>query len=309
MGINDVLKFSWSHIIAFTAMVFISYVSFLGLTYYCSNYLLAGIGVVMIDIVLFLFFIRPQILKATKRRFAKRIRWERFLIFMSPVVFACAMVPYAHFWTVFEQRERIENIFSNSIKNAKGMFTSYESYAEKRIRDFKKGTSNEVGALEMQLLGENYINIKESAIKWIDDASEANVWNVFMIGNINEVKASIDKWSIKLKNLSSKTMSGESSGVKAFPSEAPSVIEAKSSLEGLKTGLYKTLRAPGIVTIMSAMFLYVFMLLPYMIQRRNTKSLERLFGSKKSKGNDNDDIIIVNYEENKEDGDYKPFSM
>jgi len=58
MAINETLKFSWGHIIAFLAMIFISYVSFMGLTYWTDgDFFIAGIGVAIIDILLLVFFL------------------------------------------------------------------------------------------------------------------------------------------------------------------------------------------------------------------------------------------------------------
>ena len=63
MAINETLKFSWGHIIAFVVLIFISYVSFMGITYLTDgDFLFAGLGVVIINLVLIIFFIIPQIL-------------------------------------------------------------------------------------------------------------------------------------------------------------------------------------------------------------------------------------------------------
>lgn len=68
MAINEILKFSWGHIIAFLAMIFISYVSFMGLTYLTDgNFMIAGIGVVIIDVLLLVFFIGLQVIKSVQR--------------------------------------------------------------------------------------------------------------------------------------------------------------------------------------------------------------------------------------------------
>ena len=53
MAINETLKFSWGHIVAFLAIIFISYMSFMGLTYLTDgDFLIAGVGVAIIDILL-----------------------------------------------------------------------------------------------------------------------------------------------------------------------------------------------------------------------------------------------------------------
>ena len=57
MAINETLKFSWGHIIAFVALIFISYVTFMGIAYLADgNFVYAGVGVVAIDVLMLLFF-------------------------------------------------------------------------------------------------------------------------------------------------------------------------------------------------------------------------------------------------------------
>lgn len=88
MAINETLKFSWGHIIAFVALIIISYLSFMGITYLTNgNFLYAGIGVLIIDVLIILFFIIPQILKGTDEKFRRKIIFERILFFSAPIVF------------------------------------------------------------------------------------------------------------------------------------------------------------------------------------------------------------------------------
>ena len=69
MAINETLKFSWGHIFAFVAMIVGSYMTFMGITYFTDgNFLVAGIGVGVLNLLIIAFFIFPQILKATTCR-------------------------------------------------------------------------------------------------------------------------------------------------------------------------------------------------------------------------------------------------
>ena len=218
MAINETLKFSWGHIIAFVALIFISYVSFMGITYLTDgDFLYAGLGVLIINLVLIIFFIIPQILKGADEKFSRKIVFERILFFSAPLFFIAVMVPYAHFWTVFHNRSQVETTFSESIKTTKGMFESYEAYANNRIKEYDKKLAqnkteivhrtNEVEALRLQLIADNYDALKESAVKWIDNASGATVWNVFMIGNIKKIESAIENWNNSLSEFSGKIMS------------------------------------------------------------------------------------------------------
>lgn len=286
MAINETLKFSWGHIIAFVALILISYVSFMGISYLeDGNFLYAGIGTVIIDLVFVLFFIVPQLLKGTERKFNKRIWLERILIILSPVVFYFMLASYFHFWNVFKNRQQIETTFSESVKTTKGMFDSYELYANERIKEYTKklaraktdviSKNNKIEALRLQLIDENYKSLKETANEWIDRASGATVWNVFMIGNIYKIEDAVDGWNNTLNEFSSKIMSDETTGTEAFSDSDPSVVAAKESLNDLRN-LYTEKGEPTAIAISLAVILYLMLVLPYVIQRRHMKSTLKL---------------------------------
>lgn len=291
MAINDTLKFSWGHIIAFLAMIFISYVSFMGLTYLTDgDFTIAGIGVVIIDVLLLSFFIGVQVTKSVEKKFAKRVIVERILLCLTPFVMYICMLPQNHFWTVYEQRQEIETQFSTSIEQAKEMFGSYESYATKRIEDYdrllaKKKVSgasraNKIEALTLQIKSDNYSNLKNTAIDWIDKATGATVWNVFMLANIKTINEAVGEWNYQLSQMTQNTMSDEG-GVDAFDSNSEVVSAVKSGLESLKS-IYTVRREAQPYCWLIMLLCYLMLLAPYLIQRRNTKSLYTLVGNKSS---------------------------
>lgn len=328
MAINETLKFSWGHIIAFVALILISYVSFMGISYLeDGNFLYAGIGTVIIDLVFVLFFIVPQLLKGTERKFNKRIWLERILIILSPVVFYFMLTSYFHFWNVFKNRQQIETTFSESVKTTKGMFDSYELYANERIKEYTKklaraktdaiSKNNKIEALKLQLIDENYKSLKETANEWIDRASGATVWNVFMIGNIDKIEDAVDGWNNTLNEFSSKIMSDETTGTEAFSDSDPSVVAAKESLNDLRN-LYTEKGEPTAIAISLAVILYLMLVLPYVIQGRHTKNTLRLFISEgysfptkrrnsKKEIDDTDDEIDDRMSSNNDD--YGSFTM
>ena len=328
MAINETLKFSWGHIIAFVALILISYVSFMGISYLeDGNFLYAGIGTVIIDLVFVLFFIVPQLLKGTERKFNKRIWLERILIILSPVVFYFMLASYFHFWNVFKNRQQIETTFSESVKTTKGMFDSYELYANERIKEYTKklaraktdaiSKNNKIEALKLQLIDENYKSLKETANEWIDRASGATVWNVFMIGNIDKIEDAVDGWNNTLNEFSSKIMSDETTGTEAFSDSDPSVVAAKESLNDLRN-LYTEKGESTAIAISLAVILYLMLVLPYVIQGRHTKNTLRLFISEgysfptkrrnsKKEIDDTDDEIDDRMSSNNDD--YGSFTM
>lgn len=336
MAINETLKFSWGHIIAFVALIFISYVSFMGITYLTDgDFLYAGAGMLIINLLLIIFFILPQILKGTDEKFSRKIIFERILFFCAPVVFVGAMMPYAHFWNVFEKRSQIETTFSESIETTKGMFESYETYAKARIKDYDMKLAhekaqavtrgNKVEALKLQLIDKNYISLKNSAFEWIDNASGATVWNVFMIGNIKKIENALDQWNSSLTEFSNKKMADENSEIIAFSSTDKSVNLAKENLRSLKS-VYTLKSGPTVIALSIGLLLYILLLFPYIIQSRNTKGTYRLIGSesgsytprrykkvpkKNVERQDNDEfaINISDEDTSSSSGDYDSFTM
>ena len=333
MAINETLKFSWGHIIAFVAIILISYVSFMGISYLTDgNFLLAGLGVVGIDILIVLFFIGSQLMKGTDEKFKRKIVFERILLFAAPFVFCAVMIPYAHFWTVFDRRDNIENTFSSSLKETKGMFDSYKSYSDNRIKEYDSklardkvgqiSRENKVKALKLQLVADNYVNLKKASCEWIDRASNATVWNVFMLGNIHKIKDALENWNRSLTTMSQKKMLDEAQGVLPFTSEDASVVQANKDLSSLNS-LYSSMQAPTWIAIVSGVILMLMLLFPYVIQSRNTKSTYRLFGTEETnnkhterkaqkrikKEHPEDTSFELSAPETSSTGDYDSFSM
>lgn len=294
MAINEKLKFSWGHIIAFVAMIVISYFSFLGLTYLTDgNFIFTGIGVVVIDVIIAFAFLGAQIAKGAKKKFERNIITERVLIIIAPFVLIMMMYPACHFWTVYEHRSQIEDKFHSSVSSSKEMFETYESYADNRCSDYadlvmkSKGTNvnkeNRQLALSLQLKDENYINLKNEAISWIEKAKGTTVWNVFMIANIKTIKEAIMSWNAQLVTFSKKRMSEEPSSTSDFDTDSTSLNQITQSLDGIKEE-YSITGFPSFYAIIMVIICYIFMMFPYVVQRRNTKNWYHLFYTEKVGG-------------------------
>ena len=308
---NEQLKFSWGHIIAFLALIVLSYITFVGVTYKTDgNFMKASIAMIVIDIVLLVVFIGAQMLKATTKKFAKRIWVERVFIFGSPIVFLFCMLPFYHFGTVQSQNGEIVGHFTDAIQASKQMFSDYDSYSKERIANyehmldrvinnqsirpreftscgFTKGSEqiqkgNMVKALRLQLISENYDSLKTEATKWIESSSNgASTWNVFLLGNTKEIKKAIHEWSIQLANFSSHKMNNEEfSGynqVSTFSEVSESLTSVDAGLDGL-TDKFTGTAFPPIGSILGSIVLYFALLFPYFLQDRHTKSQLRLLG-------------------------------
>lgn len=70
---DEQLKFSWGHIIAFLALIFISYITFVGVVYRTDgDFTKAAVTMVVVDIVLVVVFIGSQMAKATAHKISKK---------------------------------------------------------------------------------------------------------------------------------------------------------------------------------------------------------------------------------------------
>ena len=343
MAINEQLKFTWGHIIAFLAIIILSYFSFMGISYLTrGNFIYAGIGVLVIDLFLVLYFIVPQLLKGTDRKFDNKIMFERLLIFTAPLIFIVLMIPYAHFWTVQKEEDKIQLVFEESVKHSTEMFESYESYAEERLNNYNPRTNRSSGsnsttirrekqlkkdALRIQLLSDNYNNLKTSALSWIESAASSSVWNVFILGNISKIEDAIISWNKELFALSENIMKDESDDAVAFNMPSESAEAAKAALSQLRS-IYTKIGAPTVIAILLGILLYLMLLLPYIIQTRNTKNHNRLIGTKKASNNHDDleldiefeddiqpesskkfDEIVISDTESRKDSDFNSFTI
>ena len=303
---NEHLKFSWGHIIAFIALITIGYITFMGVTYYTDgDFLSASIYMVCVFILLFAVFIGAQFLKATHRKFSRRIWFERILVFSSPIIYIFALIPFSHFWTVQKNDKEIVSKFSQSIEASRQLFYDYDDYSSKRITQYEAQLNNVifskdpklydlygftstkeliqrdvmVKTLRLQLLSSNYDSLKVEAIEWIDKASVgASTWNVFLLGNIKEINNAISEWQKKLADFSSHKLPNENfDGISPIAFKETRLDNIISSLNGLKAK-YTTPEIPNIPCILSSILLFCMLFFPYFLQDRHTKSMFRLIG-------------------------------
>ncbi len=300
---NETLKFSWGHIIAFIAIIFISYVAYMGEFYNNGgDFGSAALKVFLMDVLLFVAFIGAQIFKGAERKFNRSIVIERLLISLCPIVFIIAMTPYNHFWNVYAQRDEISEEFSEVINVSRQLFDDYEDYSIGRINAYDKtldsiirnkekfskiyaeaGFTREnakmrknvfVEVLQLQLLSKNTEIMSASALSWIEDADTgATVWNAFLIGNIEEISSAIKEWNKQLYEMSLPVVSNEDifDDVLPFDKEQRAFNAANEILAGLKA-IYKNSSGFKVISLLTAIILFLMLLFPYFLQSRNTRA-------------------------------------
>lgn len=309
---NERLQFSWGHIIAFIALIAVMYISFVGFTYMTEgNFTYALVGMGITAFLYIIFFIGAQQMKASGVKMARKIIWERFFIFGSPIIFIAGMLSMSHFWTVKAQNDEIVNQFTQAINSSKQLFDDYETYANERIENYDKmlghiiasrisdpctfseagftgdmanvQKENMVETLRLQLLSQNYDSLKNVATKWIDNANQgASTWNVFLLGNTREIKDALGNWENQLKSYSTKQLSNEVmfDEIPAFSSNG--AANAISGIDGM-TSSFTTQKAPNVSALLFGIAIYLMLLFPYAIQERHTKSPYKNIIKKKRK--------------------------
>lgn len=286
---NRKLRFSWGHIVAFLALIFIAYVVFMGATYYTiGNYSIGLITMGCCILMIGLTILGAQVLKGVDKKFHRSIVWERILIAISPIIICLVGIPFSHFWTVQTSEEKIVEQFKSSINASLGIFSDYELYSQERINQLEsklkssvkdeKLINNRVEELSLYLNNSTEKSINE-AKKWINEVNdEPSIWNVFLFGNISTIESAISKWTESLNNHSSKSLSSESSP-NLFSTANPSKEKALSGLASLRS-IYQKTNKPNSLAIVTLLICYMMLLCPYFVQERHSRNVETFFGKK-----------------------------
>ena len=291
---NRKLRFSWGHIVAFLALIFIAYVVFMGATYYTiGNYSIGLITMGCCILMIVSTILGAQVLKGVDKKFHRSIIWERILIATSPIIICLVGIPFCHFWTVQSSEEKIIEQFKKSINASWGIFSDYEVYSQERINQLgsnlkssvkdEKLINNRVEELSLYLNNSTEKSINE-AKKWINEVNnDPSIWNVFLFGNISTIESAIAQWTESLNNHSSKSISSESTP-NLFSTANPNKEKALSGLASLKL-IYQKTDKPNTPAIVTLLICYLMLLCPYFVQERHSRNVETFFGRATPKTN------------------------
>lgn len=285
---NETLKFSWGHIFAFLAMIFISYVTFTGAAYlYDTNLTVAALWAIGTFFLLFVVFVGTQQMKAVEQNFTRCIVLERIGAVLTIVLFLLLVTvsPFKHFWTVYGNKTEIMESFAVSIDSSKSIFENYDAYVDERInktlqrKSPEKQAQAELMRLQLQPVVQSekesfdYKEREQEIIQWIDAAQQSSVWNVFVLGNLSRIQQGVEQWKTTLESWSDKKFyDGDMEPYKA-------TYDIQSNFDLLKQ---KFTRATTFQwrAIVWALLGYFFMALPWLLQRRPVKNPNTLIGKK-----------------------------
>lgn len=299
---NEQLRFSWAHIVAFIALIAVGYFSFMGFTYITDgNLVYAAIGASISTLLYILVFIGAQVMKSSGSRITRKIIWERILIFGSPLVFVAVMVSISHFWTIRNQNDVISATFTAALNDSRQLFSDYENYSDLRIKNyklqldtivamknsyqkeylqsgFKEGLEqiqkeNMVQALRLLLINDNYQKLKTEALVWVDKANEGtSTWNIFLLGNKREIKTAVLNWEKQLKDISSHHLSNEGVLIPVEEFKSNGAQLAANGIDSL-TESFTTFRYPTVMAVLFGVVIYLMLILPYFIQQRHGRQI------------------------------------
>ena len=331
MEFNEKLKFSWGHIIAFLALIFIFYASLSGMVFINGGNLenpVSWIVTIVIVVVLFIWFFCAQQCKGSDHHFDKRIKYERFFVYSSPLVFLLCMLPYYHFCAVHQQDEEICKIFNSSLDSSRTMFQDYDRYAEQRINQYRGGelagslvsasgnkninlTANRktsdsrgikrlqkdcmVRTLELKLKPDAYCKLEQKATRWLDSTASkgASTYNIFLMGNMELIRETVAQWQNTLWELSEGNLSNEDTSVSAFSPKTDNTLAQMDELPAKYKWDFPNF--PGILSVLLSVFLYFCLLFPFFLQERNSKNLNRLRGEKERA--EDEGVLYMNFDE------------
>ncbi len=314
---NEKLKFSWGHIIAAIALVAIAYCTYVGSVYLLNGtfvkgaflWISAGIVTLLVVVLLGVIFFVPQQLKGTEHHFERRIKWERVFIFSSPVLFVALMIPFAHAWTVHHRRAAIHEEFKQMIESTSKMFSKYsgtaDSYCDVRESNFEQKLAtdpslahlaestreNKKEILRLALRSENYTTIKNDAENWMKKAGErsTSTWNVFLLGNIEDIQNAIHGWCDTLQNYSTFYWEEEDEKARTPFDKDGAYMKAIDKNVNQLIRQYRDIKGFSPLTILWLVLGYAMLILPYLLQSRHSKTIGTqwtLFRTKKLKSPD-----------------------
>ncbi|MBR5433222.1 MAG: hypothetical protein IK117_02165 [Bacteroidales bacterium] len=285
---NETLKFSWGHIVAFLAMIMISYVTFTGAAYlYDTNLIVSALWAIASFLVLFVVFVGTQQMKAVEKNFTRCIVLERIGVILSIGVLVALVTvsPFKHFWTVYSNKSEIMDEFAMSIDSSKSIFENYDVYVNERIEKTLQSKSPEKNAqaelmrLQLQPVFStqtesfDYQAKKIEIEQWIDKAQQSSVWNVFVIGNLTQIQNGVEMWKSTLESWSDKKFyDGDMEPYKA-------TYDITANFNNLKQKFTRT-AAFQWRAILWALIGYLCMALPWLLQRRPVKNPNSLWGKK-----------------------------
>ncbi len=297
------------HVIAFLAITFVGYVSFLGLSYLRQGDIVqTAMMVAAYGAAFFLLCAYLQRLKGTDRHFRSRIWLERLVALLLLVACIPLVVPFTHFFTVNSHEREVTTAFHNALAEVMPIFDEYDSIANQRIDDYesrlKKAAAskkqrasygldrhtlgkpnggdtlmiaNMVETLRLHLLSPAHDTLRSEAKRWIGRAKGATTWNVFLLGNAREIRQAVENWQQTLSDAMAVKLDNERSLPDSVTFESTHCQTAIAQLEQVAQ-LCSERAAPPPYAFALLIACWLLLFFPHWLQNRHSKSWELFWG-------------------------------
>ena len=300
-------KFSIADIFTIVSALVFGFFCYLGYNFkFLGDTVKSVIFAVVIAVVLGVLALLPKWMKSTDHNFKTHFILEWVFIILFVLAAVVAIFPFSHFFSVSskDNKQKIQTSIERDIRQAETLYDNYEEYVNNRMSLFEneirtavvnkssnmseyskfglksdpnvsdqKQMEHKINVLRNQLYPSNYEETKKVHNTWLKESgTKVSRWNPIGVVNvIGHVQSEITSWVEELVKYSTYRAKGEIAEDFSFPVAFSNVNEIMS-----------TTCKPTLVSVLSAIGLYVIMLLSYFITRRHTRfpGVKLLFGDK-----------------------------
>lgn len=305
-------------------LLILAAIGFAFATYLSINFITLGdtmqslTGALIVSLILAALAFAAQMFKKRDRNFKMSVILEILSLLLFIAVGYFAIQPFSHVFTVFKQKESIENKVVENVNQAQNMFDDYEEYATNRIETYKSTLKSVVAAkqvnpseyksygfgdgrsdnsqvdtklftLNAKLFPSNFENdtiqeqsgIKEAAVKWLNGVNRSVKSDFgFTFGIVKIIN------EVPLKIEGWRTELTEFSSFRA-EGETGNTFEYPLDFKTVKDQLTET-KSVNTISIVLALFAYLLMLLPYFLAKRSSRfpGIKMTFGGSESSDNE-----------------------
>ena len=289
-------KFSLADLLNVLSALVFSFVCYLGYLFQSVGDIQTSVSKsVFAAVILIVTAFAAKLLKQTGKHFKTYLFFEIFVVILfSSIIIFYTINPFSHYFAVSNEKVKIQNGITSTVRNAETMFKSYEEYVEDRKNryaeklesaihnqhgypaDFQnmgflanginldKQKEEKLRTINGDLYPQNYVQIKAEYENLIKNArSNVEVWKpMAVVSVVKHLDEKIPEWNKILKSLSKQRASGEIADDFNIEIDVESV---KSKFSDEYSGT--------ISAWLFAIFAWLLMLLPYFIAKRDGKRL------------------------------------
>ncbi len=287
-------RMSLATVLSLVSISLYGFITFIGLYFLLDGDIQKSIIIASTICVVFLLILYIlKKLKSVHRNFSRKAKFELFTLVVYIIVAVVTIIPFAHYFTIYDRKDEINKSFIQHLDDAKKMFVEYDINVAKRIASYDSKLNQAINGSGLDSIGflaegfeynqvshqeqkttlmkvfndnlapQDYDTTKFYAIKYLDESKMvAQNWVIpfKFIEIINGIEKETEKWRVKLGKLNQAELRSP------LPFNYPPI-----KFGSMKDKL-KVLEAPSLLSIGLLIFLHVLILLPYFFRSRNSRS-------------------------------------